>query len=470
MSVDRQLFTPVLNVYDTLKYDVRCVLFWSISLFKRTSLPVSSLFEFGQLFRTRRSLEIQLDTVSLLVGHLRRYVNLPADGGLAGSASRSTGAGAGGAPLLLNICLGSMGEIVEPLPLFLGCLHRMLVSGRESLAEHARSGSSSGGGGGADPENILGGDDDVDGAGNQMGAGEATAAAEALRETLDELDNDLRRLSTALADCPLEEFNLDKVVDFCPNGGLDARKKLATAALLCGSYEALMQGSLLLTVGGVGGGDPRPVALMSSPVGSKLPSPPSIRGLLGLFDRRQTLLSLVRPSLPTASQQRAKKGSTEAASSGQSSTGFGSLAGDGESCGGGGGVGGGGGGLPGFSAGGCFGLTLYPGGMPCLGMTFVEDMLAVLNIDKTNEQAVSDDEETEGDTERDPGLIDVDAADGDPPTQVSVLRRGSVSAFLSVFFTFRRVIYRTLLSKLPGTPVFVGRFSFWALILRQAAA
>ncbi|CAN0113188.1 unnamed protein product, partial [Scytosiphon promiscuus] len=68
-------------------------------------------------------------------------------------------------------------------------------------------------------------------------------------------------------------------------------------------------------------------------------------------------------------------------------------------------------GLPGFSATGCFGLTLYPGGMPCLGMSFVEGMLSVLNVDQ------QDDEDTEeGDTERDPGLID-DDGDTEPPTE-----------------------------------------------------
>lgn len=350
-----------------------------------------------------RSLDIQLDTVSLLVGHLRRYLSLPppAEGELAGSASRC---GSGGMPLLFNRCIGSGGDIVEPLPLLLGCLHRMLVSGRESLAEHARSsGSGSGGGDSLDPDSMLG--DDGDGAA-QAGGGEAAATAEALRETLDELSGDLQRLSTALSGCPLEEFDLDKVADFSPSGGLVARGKLATAALLCGSYEALMQGSLLLSRPAGGGGGR----------GGKLfPAATSVQGLLGLFDRRQTLLALVRPSLPTAAQQRSKKGGIEASSSssgsgGGSSTGVGgtSFAGDAD-----GGGAGGGAALPGYSAAGCFGLTLRPGGMPCLGMTFVEDMLTVLNVDKPD-----DDEETDGDTERDPGLVDVDMVGGDPPTEV----------------------------------------------------
>eukprot|EP00752_Nemacystus_decipiens_P005128 g4653.t1 len=354
----------------------------------------------------RGSLEIQLDTVSLLVGHLRRYVRLPppADGEAAGSASRS-GVG-GGMPLLLGRCVGSTGDIVEPLPLLLGCLNRMLVSGRESLAEHVRSRSS---GDSLGMDNTLEEDDDEEDGASQAGpAGETTA--EALRSTLDELGSDLRRLSAALSACPLEEFDLDKVTDFSPTGGPAARGKLATAALLCGSYEALMQGSLLLspTTGGGGG---------------KFPAPASVQGLLGLFDCRQTLLSLVRPSLPTAAQQRPKKGGAEAAGASGSGSGSGSsgstvggsLGGEGES-----GAGGGGGGgttLPGYSAAGCFGLTLHPGGMPCLGVKFVEDMLTVLNVDKPGDD---DDEETEGDTERDPGLVDVDMAGGDggdPPTE-----------------------------------------------------
>ncbi|CAN0559467.1 unnamed protein product, partial [Laminaria digitata] len=66
----------------------------------------------------------------------------------------------------------------------------------------------------------------------------------ALLESLEELDGDLRRLSTALSGAALEDFGLDKVADFSPAGGPAARAKLATAALLCGSYEAFMQGSL----------------------------------------------------------------------------------------------------------------------------------------------------------------------------------------------------------------------------------
>ncbi|CAN0118562.1 unnamed protein product, partial [Ectocarpus fasciculatus] len=371
------------------------------------------------------SLDIQVDSVSLLVGHLRRFVSLPppVDGGLEGTGPRNGGGGSGGgggggggSPLLLRRCLDSGGDIIEPLPLLLGCLHRMLVAGRESLAEHARSSSSSPsrGGGAVDPENMLD-DDDGDGSNDgdgPLGPAEAAAAAAAggLLEVLNELEDDLRRLSRALSDCPLSEFDLDKVADFSPNGGLAARTKLATAALLCGSYEALMQGSLLLPA--TGGGQRSAAVAAVSPVGgcSKLPALVSVQGVLRLFDCREALLGLVRPSLPTAAQQRAKKGSGGAASGGTSnsnsnSNSSSSLWGESES------ASGGGGGQPGFSAAGCFGLTLYPGGMPCLGLAFVEDMLAVLNVD------VSSGEETEGDTERDPGQMDVDLSRDDPPTE-----------------------------------------------------
>lgn len=360
-------------------------------------------------------------------------MSLPPPGDVSGPSRN----GGGGSPILLGRCLDPTGNIVEPLPLLLGCLHRMLASGRESLAEHhARNGSSGGGGGGgrwADPENILDDDDDeMDGGGGGGGAagggpsgpGRAAemAAAEALGEALDELDGDLRRMSAALRECPLEEFDLDKVVDFSPTGGVAARTKLATAALLCGSYEALMQGSLLLLGGGGSGSG-------SGGSSKDVPAPAAVRGLLRLFDCRQTLLKLVRPSLPTVAQQRAKKGGTGAASSGGGGGSGGSAGGssssfslEGESAGGGGGGGGGGAGLPGFSATGCFGLTLFPGGMPCLGMSFVEGMLSVLNVDPPD-----DEEETEGDTERDPGLVDDDAG-GEPPTEVGVTGRGVAGA------------------------------------------
>ncbi|CBJ26049.1 Fanconi anemia, complementation group I [Ectocarpus siliculosus] len=302
---------------------------------------------------------------------------------------------------LLRRCLTQ--QMVVRAKLYDGLLS-CFVQG-ESLAEHARSSSSSPsrGGGAVDPENML---DDDDGDGPLVPADAAAAAAAGgLRETLNELEGDLRRLSTALSGCPLSEFDLDKVADFSPSGGLAARTKLATAALLCGSYEALMQGSLLLpaTVGGQRSAAAAAAAVSPVHGCSKLPALASVQGVLRLFDCRQALLDLVTPSLPTAAQQRAKKGNGGAVSNSNSSSN--SLWGESES------ASGGGGGQPGFSAAGCFGLTLYPGGMPCLGLAFVEDMLAVLNVD------ASGGEETEGDTERDPGQMDVDLSRDDPPTE-----------------------------------------------------
>ena len=242
---------------------------------------------------------------------------------------------------------------------------------------------------------------DADGQGGAGGA--ETATGMALLESLDELNGDLRRLSTALSGAALEEFGLDKVADFSPNGGPAARAKLATAALLCGSYEAFMQGSLLL----MGRPAKRGRAVMVTP--RRRPTAASLRALLGLFDCRQALLELVRPGLPTPAQQRTKKAagaSGGSGSNGNSCSVGASLGGDGESAMGAGGSAAGSG--PGFSAHGCFGLTLHLGGMPCLGMAFVEDMLAVLNVEP---EEGDDGEETEGDTECDPGVVDVDARD-----------------------------------------------------------
>lgn len=339
----------------------------------------------------KRSFEFQLDTISLLSGHLRRYLNLSASDGATGAAG-----GAAGQPLLLRRCLDpNTGDVVEPLPLLIGCLHRMLVSGRERLAEHAGNSN----GVGAEPDSLM---DDafVENRGDAV-RGELAAAAEGLRESLDELDRDLRCLSAAVSSAALEDFGLDKVREFSPTGGPTARVNLATAALLCGSYEALMQGSLLLI--------DRPIRRTRVGSADGLPSSSAVRALLRLFDCRQTLLELVRPTLPTHAQQRAKK----AAVGGSRTSGSwgGSLGGDDESSGGAGGISGAGVGVPGFSAAGCFALTLYAGGMPCLGMTFVESMLAVLNVDPAGEG-----EDTEGDTERDLGAVDVDAEE--PATQV----------------------------------------------------
>lgn len=350
-------------------------------------------------FLTKRSLEFQLDTISLLAGHLRRFVNLAA----AVEQSGGSGSSAGGSPpLLLARCLDqSTGDIAEPLPLLIGCLHRMVVSGRASLAERAGNTPD---GWTVDPDSML--DDDVDGLGTA-----ATAAGMALLESLEELDGDLRRLSNAVSGAALEDFGLDKVADFSPAGGPVARAKLATAALLCGSYEAFMQGSLLLMARPANGGPTGAAAALRR----RRPTAASLKAFLGLFDCRQALLELVRPGLPTPAQQRAKKSASAGVSGGGggsvgSGSGGGSLGGDGESAGGvGGGAAGSGPGQPGFSAHGCFGLTLHPGGMPCLGMSFVEDMLAVLNLEPDEGD---DGEETEGDTECDPGVIGVDSGDG----------------------------------------------------------
>lgn len=252
-------------------------------------------------------------------------------------------------------------------------------------------------------------DDDDNGA---VGA-ESITAAETLQESLDELQGDLRRLSVAVSGAELEDFGLDKVADFSPDGERVARGNLASAALLCGMYEALMQGTLLLSG--------RPIATASSLMqpSNKLPRASDLRSLLKLFDRRQTVLELVRPSLPTAAQQRGNKKATLGSSSSSSSAGLGSGSGGGGGGGdsesvGHGGVVGGGAGSPGFSVVGCFGLTLYPGGMPCLGIKFVEDMLTVLNTegDSTEEE----DDETQGDTERDVAIVDADS--GEPAAEV----------------------------------------------------
>ncbi|CAM9318527.1 unnamed protein product, partial [Ectocarpus sp. 8 AP-2014] len=69
------------------------------------------------------SLDVQVDSVSLLVGHLRRFVSLPppVGGGLEGTGPSNGGGGGsgsgggGGSPLLLGRCLDSAGDIVEPL-------------------------------------------------------------------------------------------------------------------------------------------------------------------------------------------------------------------------------------------------------------------------------------------------------------------------------------------------------------------
>lgn len=358
---------------------------------------------------TGRSLELQLDTVSLLVGHLRRYVNLSESNGAA-----SMGSGGGGnQPLLLKRCLDPhTGDIVEPLPLLIGCLHRMLGMGRENLAAHEDAVA---GGEEASVDSML--DHDLD---RRSGAGAGSiVAAETLRDFLDELDVDLRRLADAVSSAELEDFGLDKVADFSPDGSPAARGNLAAAALLCGSYEALMQGALLLPSGSSASQHHRGGGRSAGTRG--VPPAPAVRSLLRLFDRRQTLLERVRSALPTpAQQQRGKKGPTggSSSSSNSSSVSSGSTGGGDWEMVGGGGTNGPGAGLPGYSPTGCFTLTLYPGGMPCLGMAFVEDLLSVMNAEADSSQENGGGEESDGDTERDPSVINADT--DEPPTEVSL--------------------------------------------------
>lgn len=310
---------------------------------------------------------------------------------------------------------------MEPLPLLIGCLYRMLVSGRERVAEYKAKLQAE-----AEHETDSMLDDSLDVLGGTTAGGpsEMKAAIEALQESLDELAGDLDRLSGALSSTALEEFGLDKVADFCHTADPHARTKLATAALLCGTYETLMQGSLF----GVGQCNNSAVSSTTEPSAAarrRLPTAASLRALLRLYDGRQNLLELVRPNLPSQSQQRVKKaagaiGGGNTYGSNNASAG-GSLGGDGGGSSslmaGGGVASSAGAGLPGFSASGSFGLTLYPEGMPCLGMKFVEDMLSVLNIESEEGSGTVDGEDTEeGDTELDPGLVDQEK--GDPPTEV----------------------------------------------------
>lgn len=358
------------------------------------------------------SLELQVDTVSLLTGHLRRYVTLlPSDGRNGITRPSGSGGGGGESPLLLSRCIDThSGDIVEPLPLLIGCLYRMLDLGRENLAAHKdRVGEARG----------LGGDSMLDDDESRAAGAEFSAAAETLQESLNALEQDLRRLSSAVSSSQLEDFGLDKMSAFSLTGETGSKGNLATAALLCGSYEALMQGALLppdhratATAERRGGG------------GKRLhPRSSSVRDLLALFDRRQTLLELVRPSFSTLAQQRGTKKAGIGGGSSSSGHGFGSGSGTGDGVGGdsegvgNAGFGGGSAGSPGFSIAGSFGLTLYPGGMPCLGISFVEDMLTVLNNQggDTEEQR----EDAEGDTEQDVAVVGQGSQD--PSTLVGVI-------------------------------------------------
>lgn len=294
------------------------------------------------------------------MGHLRRFVNRT-----------------GGSILLApGRCLdSSTGEIVEPLPLLIGCLHRMVVLARENLVDHPDS-----------PDDSDRTDYDRGLHGGTIEAGTDGVAAP-LREIVRELEDYLRKLSAASSSATLEDFGIDKVADFSPLGGASAGGKIATAALLCGCYEVLMQGVLVLV-------GPQPA---SRGAAVRLPTADSVRALLKLFDRRQALLDLVRSKVSSSAQHRGKKVAGKGAG-GSSSI----FEGDTESLpSGGSSIQGVEAGRPGVSPAGCFVLTLYPEGMPCLGITFVEDMLAALNLEPEEDGL-----ETEGDTERDQCIVE----------------------------------------------------------------
>ncbi|CAN0474277.1 unnamed protein product, partial [Discosporangium mesarthrocarpum] len=258
-------------------------------------------------------MELRLHTVSMLSAHLRRYLDLST-----ARLRNSRGSGSSSPPpIILRRCLdpSQPGRISEPLPLLIGSLCRMVAIGQRDLASGPLPSLL--------PSSVS---IPVDSEERAAAAAATTTtnmvpeatggATEGLRVALDSLAGDLCRLSRAMASSEPEDFGLDKVAEFLPAGcygygpqgsgaGGDsisgAGINLAMAALLAGTYEALMQGALV-TQSPV---DPDPAP--GGPGGVVQPTRGALRLLLKLFDRRRRLLDLVRPGLPTPSLQRGRK-------------------------------------------------------------------------------------------------------------------------------------------------------------------
>ncbi|CAM9315200.1 unnamed protein product, partial [Phaeothamnion confervicola] len=276
-------------------------------------------------------LELRHHAVFMLSQHLQHYFE---------AASHRA------APLLLHRCLDSgTGAIMEPLPALLACASTLAAASSASTASGDDTAEDSDGAG-SDGDGNDGGGSDVSGDGG----------ASYLRKECEALAGKLAVLSESMSAAVPEDFGLDKTSSFAPSTPAGAAN-LAKAALLVGSLEALMQAAL--STGG---------------------SPPSARAVMltmRLWQGRQRVIKLVQPVLAAALAAQRKKGSgaegkgkgkskgkaAAAAPAPSSTAAAGAMA---AIC-------------PGYSATGTFALTLRAGGLPSLGLPFVEGMLCVLN-------------------------------------------------------------------------------------------
>jgi FANCI solenoid 1/FANCI solenoid 2/FANCI helical domain 2/FANCI solenoid 4/FANCI helical domain 1 len=301
-------------------------------------------------------------TVSMLLGHFKRFVSLPA-----AAATDGERRGSAAVPLQLRRAIDDVQGVVEPLPQLIGVLFCLSCSIAASASAEQQADSSS----------------------------SSSAAEDPLTTAVADISTHLSALITTMAAAEPEVFGLDCDCTF-DAATKSGRAQLAAASLVLGVYEALMAGAMLRY---------QAVAqelAADDEKGHTKAANSAVRTVLALGERRLEVAELVRERVGGSSSKAkaaaASKGGKAGAAKGKGKQKKGSKAAaaasaadsdndnqDGETEGGdapttkaavaAGPAPVGGAHISPVSS---FVLTLEPGGLPCLGLPFVQSMLQLL--------------------------------------------------------------------------------------------
>jgi FANCI solenoid 1/FANCI solenoid 2/FANCI helical domain 2/FANCI solenoid 4/FANCI helical domain 1 len=308
-------------------------------------------------------------TVSMLLGHFKRFVSLPA---VAAAVADGERRGSTTVPLQLRRAIDDVQGVVEPLPQLIGVLFCLSCSGATGASAEQQADSNS---------------------------SNSSAVEDPLTTAVADISTHLTALTTAMAAAEPEVFGLDCDCTF-DAGTKSGRTQLAAASLVLGVYEALMAGAMLRY---------QAVAqelAADNEKGHARAAASAVRTVMALAERRLEVAELVRERVGGSSSSSSKaktaaasKGGKAGAAKGKGKQKKGSKAaataaadsdndndeGDAE-----------GGAAPAtgkvaavatgpapvggahISAVPSFVLTLEPGGLPCLGLPFVQSMLQLL--------------------------------------------------------------------------------------------
>jgi FANCI solenoid 1/FANCI solenoid 2/FANCI helical domain 2/FANCI solenoid 4/FANCI helical domain 1 len=309
-------------------------------------------------------------TVSMLLGHFKRFVSLPAAAAAVADGERR---GSTAVPLQLRRVIDDVQGVIEPLPQLIGVLFCLSCSGATSASAEQQADSNS---------------------------SSSSAAEDPLTTAVADISTHLTALTTAMATAEPEVFGLDCDCTF-DAGTKSGRTQLAAASLVLGVYEALMAGAMLRY---------QAVAqelAADNEKGHTRAAASAVRTVMALAERRLEVAELVREhvggssgSSSKAKSAAASKGGKAGAAKGKGKQKKGSKAtaaataaadsdddnNDDEAEGGDAPATGKAAAVTGPAAVGgahisavpSFVLTLEPGGLPCLGLPFVQSMLQLL--------------------------------------------------------------------------------------------